>query len=137
MKTLMLGLVLMAPTLRAEDTTGDTWLKWDDLARLTYIEGVHNGMVGKPGYFDYFPRTHTTFLSLVDELNQFYAEPANRPIGVMLALRVASQKFNGGSKYCIVLMTMFYRILASATELTNPQFKAAGAKMREGCFASK
>ena len=121
MKMLMFALILMAPALRAGQATGDVWRRWDELARLAYLQGVEDAHVSTDAYYKFFPKTKTEFASLMAAIDEFFTEPANRPLGVPAAMRITAKRFNGSSKWCLEFLTVFERTLLTSTFLNSPK----------------
>lgn len=137
MKTLMLALVLVAPALRAGEVTGETWRRWDELARLAYLQGVEDALAGTNDYYKYFPKMKTTFPTLMEAIDEFFTEPANRPLGVPAAMRITAKRFNGSSKWCLEFLTVFERTLLTSAVLNSPEMRKASLDLKQGCFASR
>lgn len=137
MKTLMLALVFVAPALRAGEATGEVWRRWDELARLAYLQGVEDALVGANDYYKYFPKMKTTFATLMEAIDEFFTEPANRPLGVPAAMRITAKRFNGSSKWCLEFLTVFERTLLTSAVLNSPEMRKASLDLKQGCFASK
>lgn len=143
MKTLMLMLLFALPLQLTDDLTGsagltgNAWTKWTSLARLTYLLGVNDGSWAMSQHnvesyeklrlrLRYFPRTHTDLGTFTDAIDQFFAEPANGPIGILGAMAIVAAKFDGATDNCVSAQTIVARLIA-----VNPNNLLAEARARE------
>src|SRR5207249_1622204 len=124
---LQLGLlaVIAAALLTAPaqaQVTGELWRKLGEdpesrTSKLSYVKGVIDGLafgLGGDTYATVYP-IHTDVGTLVDGVDEFYAEPANRAVPVVWALRILNLKLTGQSQEFIDRELRYRRCAWAAT----------------------
>jgi hypothetical protein len=115
----MIAAALLTAPAQAQ-VTGELWRKLGEdtesiTSKVSYVKGVIDGLavgLGGDTYSSEYP-LHTDVKTLVDGVDEFYADPANRAIPVVWALRVLNLKLTGKSEEQINRETR-YRRCASA-----------------------
>lgn len=88
---------------------GTWWRGFSDKEKLLYLKGIYSGILwGDSKDKDEFI-IKTSLNTVQDSLNGFYAEPANRNIVIICALKVVSAKLKGADAATVEKMTSGYR----------------------------
>ena len=118
MRRFIVVLLFCAYIASADDSRDDRW--WRSLTagnlgtgfRLGYVLGMLNTCGGVEGLCG-FEETKANNDEIVELVNAFYANPANRSIPIMWAVRVSILKIDGHSAAEIQRLTERFRELAA------------------------
>ena len=123
----VVALLLTFHPLHAQGPTvgldGEAWVQLDTtqlgrFAKLDFLRGLYDGLVwGRSQNLSQYP-TNASYETLVDGLDKFYSDFANRKILVVWALQVLALQLGGRPQAAVDSAVAYNRCLATALSPT-------------------